>query len=59
MVSSIIGAVLTEDNNAQALLGVMLFSSLAALLAALGVLWLDRRERDQESRPSILDTGAG
>ncbi len=50
-VSSITGAILTEDNGARTLLGVMLLSSLMALLAALCVLWLDRHERDQ-GKPS-------
>lgn len=45
VISSITGAILTEANGAYALLGMMLFSSLAALLAALYVLWADRRER--------------
>jgi Bcr/CflA subfamily drug resistance transporter len=44
VISSITGAVLTEDNSAYALLGVMLLSSLTALFAALYVLWADRRE---------------
>lgn len=45
VISSITGAILTEENGAYAVLGVMLFSSLTALLAALYVLWLDRTER--------------
>jgi MFS transporter, DHA1 family, multidrug resistance protein len=48
VVSSMTGAVLTEDNSAYALLGVMLFSSLIALFAALYVLRLDRQERHGE-----------
>ncbi len=43
--SSVTGAVVTEGNGAQALLGVMLLSSLAALFAALHLLWLDRHGR--------------
>jgi len=45
VISSITGAVLTEDNSAYALLGVMLLSSLTALFAALYVLWVDQCER--------------
>ena len=41
--SSITGALLTEENAAYPLLGMMLFSSLMALVAALYVLWVDRR----------------
>jgi DHA1 family bicyclomycin/chloramphenicol resistance-like MFS transporter len=44
VLSAITGAILTEENGAYALLGVMLFSSLMALLAALSVLRIDRRE---------------
>jgi Bcr/CflA subfamily drug resistance transporter len=44
VLSAITGAILTEENGAYALLGVMLFSSLMALLAALSVLLIDRRE---------------
>jgi MFS family permease len=51
VVSAVTGAVLTEDNSAHALLGVMLSSSLAALLAALYGLRLDRRERQGTPRP--------
>ena len=50
VMSSMTGAVLTEDNSAYALLGVMLFSSLMALFAALYVLWLDRQEH--QGRPT-------
>ncbi len=42
--SAITGAVLSEENGAYALLGIMLFSSLTALIAALYVLRRDRRE---------------
>lgn len=45
VISSITGAILTEDNSVYALLGVMLVSSLTALFAALYVLWADRCER--------------
>jgi MFS transporter, DHA1 family, multidrug resistance protein len=48
VVSSMTGAVLTENNSAHALLAVMLLSSLAALFAALEVLRLDRQERRGE-----------
>ena len=44
VLSAFTGAILTEENGAYALLGVMLFSSLMALLAALSVLRIDRRE---------------
>jgi Bcr/CflA subfamily drug resistance transporter len=50
VISSITGAILTEENGAYATLGVMLFSSLAALLAALYVLRADRCGR--QARPS-------
>jgi len=45
VLSSITGAILTEENGAYALLGMMLLSSLMALVAALYVLRTDRRER--------------
>ena len=43
-VSMITGAILTEENGALMLLGMMLLTSSMALVAALYVLWLDRRE---------------
>lgn len=42
--SAVTGAILTEENGAFMLLGMMLLSSSMALVAALYVLWLDRRE---------------
>ncbi len=42
VLSSITGAILTEENGAYALLGMMLFSSLMALLAALYVRRIDQ-----------------
>jgi Bcr/CflA subfamily drug resistance transporter len=42
--TSITGAIVTAENGAYALLGMMLFASLMALAAALYVLWIDRRE---------------
>jgi len=50
VLSSITGAILTEANGAYALLGMMLFSSLMALAAALYVLRIDRRE--ERKRPT-------
>lgn len=44
VISAITGAILTEESGAQMLLGVMLFTALAGLLAALYVLRADRRE---------------
>ena len=44
VMSAITGAILTEENAAFVLLGMMLLSSLMALMAALYVLWLDRYE---------------
>lgn len=44
VLTSITGAVLTQQNAVWALLGIMLASSVAALLAALWVLWVDRQE---------------
>lgn len=44
VLTSITGAVLTEDNAAYALFSMMLFCSAMALLAALYVLWIDLRE---------------
>ncbi len=44
VMSAITGAILTEENAAFALLGMMLLSSLLGLAAALTVLWLDRCE---------------
>ncbi len=44
ILSSITGAILTEQNGAYALLGMMLFSSAMGLVAALYVLRIDRRE---------------
>ena len=44
MLTSIAGAILTQANGAYTLLGMMLFSSLTALVAAFYVLWIDRRE---------------
>jgi len=45
VISSITGAILTEENGAYAVLEVMLFSSLTALFAAVYVLWADHYER--------------
>jgi len=45
VLTSITAAIVTEENGAHALLGMMLFSSLMALVAALYVLWINRRER--------------
>jgi hypothetical protein len=42
--SGITSTILNEANAAFVLLGMMLVSSTMALLAALFVLWLDRRE---------------
>ena len=54
--SSITGAILTEENGAYALLGMMLFSSLMALLAALTVLRIDRREaRERPTNATQMD----
>jgi DHA1 family bicyclomycin/chloramphenicol resistance-like MFS transporter len=44
LMSGITGTILNEANAAFVLLGMMLLSSTIALLAALFVLWLDRRE---------------
>jgi len=44
VVTSITGAVVTERTGAYGLLGIMLFCTLAALVAAFAVLRLDRRE---------------
>lgn len=44
VMSAITGAILTVENAAYALLGMMLLSSLLGLAAALYVFWLDRRE---------------
>ncbi len=44
VLTSVTGAIVTEENGAHALLGMMLFSSSMALAAALYVLWIDRRE---------------
>ncbi len=53
VLSSITGAILTEENGAYALLGMMLFSSLMALVAALYVLRNDRREgRERPTNPT-------
>ncbi len=53
VLSSITGAILTEENGAYALLGMMLFSSLMALVAALYVLRIDRREgRERPTNPT-------
>ena len=41
--SALTGVVLTEANAAYALLGLMLLASFLGLVAALAVLWLDRR----------------
>jgi MFS transporter, DHA1 family, multidrug resistance protein len=49
VISSITGAILTEENGGYATLGVMLCSSLTALFAALYVHWTDRREREARS----------
>ncbi len=42
VLTSITGAILTEENGAYTLLGMMLFSSLMALAAAFYVFWVDR-----------------
>jgi predicted MFS family arabinose efflux permease len=53
VLSAITGAILTEENGAYALLGMMLFSSLMALVAALYVLRIDRREgRERPANPT-------
>ncbi len=44
VLTSITGAILPEENGAYALLGMMLFSSLVALVAAFYVFWIDRCE---------------
>ncbi len=44
VLTSITGAILTQENGAYTLLGMMLISSLMALVAAFNVLWIDRRE---------------
>lgn len=44
ILTAITGAILTEANGSHALLAIMLVSSLIALLAALHVLWTDRKE---------------
>jgi len=44
VMSATTSTILSEANAACALLGMMLLSSTMALLAALFVLWLDRRE---------------
>ncbi len=44
VLTSMTGAIVTEENGAYALLGMMLFASLMALAAALHVLRIDRRE---------------
>ena len=46
LMSGITGTILNEANAAFVLLGMMLLSSTLALLAALFVLWLDRREAE-------------
>jgi Bcr/CflA subfamily drug resistance transporter len=48
VLTSITGAILTEENGVYALFGMMLFSSSVALIAALYVLMLNQRE-DPES----------
>ncbi len=53
VLTSITGAMVTEENGAYVLLGMMLFSSLLALAAALYVRWIDRREgRERLERPA-------
>jgi Bcr/CflA subfamily drug resistance transporter len=44
VLTSITGAIVTEENGAYALLGMMLFCTLMALIAALNVLGIERRE---------------
>ena len=44
VMSSLTGAIMTEENSAYALLGMMLFSSLLSLAAALYVFCIDRSE---------------
>ncbi len=44
VLTSITGSIVTEENGAYPLLGMMLFSALMALVAALYVLGIDRRE---------------
>jgi hypothetical protein len=46
LMSGITGTILKEGNAAFVLLGMMLLSSTMALLAALFVLWTDRRESE-------------
>jgi Bcr/CflA subfamily drug resistance transporter len=46
LMSGITGTILNEGNAALVLLGMMLLSSTLALLAALFVLWTDRRESE-------------
>lgn len=52
VMSSITGAILNEENGAYPLLGMMLFSSLMALAAALYVLWIDRIEEPESLNSS-------
>ncbi len=47
LMSGITGAVLTEQNAAYGLLGMMLLSAALGLTAALYVLWVDRREAER------------
>ena len=44
VLASVTGSLLTEENGAYPLLGMMLFSSAMGLVAALYVLWIDRTE---------------
>jgi DHA1 family bicyclomycin/chloramphenicol resistance-like MFS transporter len=52
VISSITGAIVTSENGATALLGVMLATSLLALVAALTVLSMDRRDAALSRRPA-------
>ena len=49
VLTSITGAIVTEENGAYALLGMMLASSIIALIAAISVVALDRQESRKAS----------
>lgn len=51
VLTSITGAVVTEESGAYALLGMMLFASMTALAAALWVRWIDWREGVERHMP--------
>jgi Bcr/CflA subfamily drug resistance transporter len=55
VLSSITGAILTERNGAYAMLGVMLFSSLMALVATLYVRRIDRLEGRVSAPPDGIE----